>query len=293
MRTCTIKYALSKEGQKNDLLAGGSGECGRVVSAELTPEFLAVLANDEINASGEIEIHVNCPVKLRGFYFGGGIFKEATIKDYGKPEIEIKASNIYFDGLQSPEQLRDFVITNRLAALQAAEALKGELESMTAEYNLQMEEKKAEKEADEKRRENWRAERERQEKEAAEQKEKEQEQALVEKSAWISKHGSNHLKKAFFAGYDCQRKYVIERLAIEIPDGRADFDDNLRWKDRSCPSEKMLDLSLELKKAGYDASVKWMTHSLYDNDYCEEYEEEEGVVIEKDLGKYDVVIYNR
>lgn len=54
----------------------------------------------------------------------------------------------------------------------------------------------------------------------------------------------------------------------------------------------MLDLSLELKKAGYDASVKWMTRPLFD-DPCGDYEEEEGVVVEKYLGKYDVVIYNR
>lgn len=48
--------------------------------------------------------------------------------------------------------MRDFVITNRLAALQAAEALKGELESMTVEYNRKVEEKRIQEEADEKER---------------------------------------------------------------------------------------------------------------------------------------------
>ncbi len=112
--------------------------------------------------------------------------------------------------------------------------------------------------------------------------------AETERQEWIEANGSEFLRKATDAGYDCQRRYVTERAAIEHPGATVDFGDNAAWKSRSCPSEAALDLALEI-----DGTVVWLTDSPrtekrgvyedYDFDPCE------AVVVRGYLGKYDVV----
>ena len=61
-----------------------------------------------------------------------------------------------------------------------------------------------------------------------------------EKAEWIQAHGSQHLREAFTRGYDCQRMYILERVAQELPgyevyqfDGR-DESFNSSLKDTFC-----------------------------------------------------------
>lgn len=109
----------------------------------------------------------------------------------------------------------------------------------------------------------------------------------AEKSAWITEHGSDFLRQAFTAGYDCQRRYVTERAALEFPGYAVDFDDRAEWRERSCPSEKGL---AEALAAG--GTVVWLTrHPRHpaDDGYGEDDTEYEAVAIRGFLGKYDLV----
>ncbi len=110
----------------------------------------------------------------------------------------------------------------------------------------------------------------------------------AKKSDWIQEHGSSHLQKCLAGGYSCQRLYVEERAAIELPDFRIDFSGKSDWKERSNPSEVALDLETELKAKGFDAQIVWLTNGT-EEDYDEPFEPCEAIVVRYYLGKYDTI----
>lgn len=75
----------------------------------------------------------------------------------------------------------------------------------------------------------------------------------AERSAWIEAHGSEHLRAAHAEGYNCQRRYITERAALELPGWEVDFDARADWRKRSCPSEAALKAALEV-----GARVVWL-----------------------------------
>lgn len=128
--------------------------------------------------------------------------------------------------------------------------------------------------------------------------------AETAKSDWIKMHGSAHLKRAFGRGYDCLRRYVVERVAVEAPGFTVDFDSKSDWKSRPCPSVLALDAEdeaapiAEALKLALPPVVVWLTSSAQDtvpaseehSDYDEEdFEPCEAVVLRSYLGKYDLV----
>lgn len=116
---------------------------------------------------------------------------------------------------------------------------------------------------------------------------KEQKEArLAERATWVATHGSDYLKKAIGAEYDCAKQYVTERAALELGTGfKVDFGKTINWDRRSCPSEQALDLALELQGKGFNAEVVWL------KDYEGEtpLETREAVAVRNYLGKYNVV----
>jgi len=128
-------------------------------------------------------------------------------------------------------------------------------------------------------------------------------QAATEKAAreqeradWIGLHGSERLRAAVGAGYNCQRLYITERAALEYPGYTVDFDDNAEWKPRSCPSTEALAEHLRVApnlREDESVRVAWLTHGIEADDTedydREPYEEREAVVIEYWLRKYDLV----
>jgi len=81
-----------------------------------------------------------------------------------------------------------------------------------------------------------------------------------EKAEWIKTHGSQHLKEAFARGYDCQRMYILERVAQELPGYEVyQFDGRDEWElyNRSCPSPEALEEVKRLEAQGYHPVVKW------------------------------------
>jgi hypothetical protein len=107
---------------------------------------------------------------------------------------------------------------------------------------------------------------------------------VADRVAWIATHGSEFLRKACGAGYDCQRRYVIERAALERPGFVVDFDDRAAWRDRSCPSEAALDLALAV-----GGQVVWLTTPGYEISEAEYWEPCEAVLIRQYLGQYDLI----
>ena len=123
---------------------------------------------------------------------------------------------------------------------------------------------------------------------------KERVQAAI--AQWIEEHGSEYLKRAFGMGYNCHRKYVIERAACEAPGFTVDYSDKAEWKDRSCPSAKALDEAVAAGNLGLgEARVVWLTNGPVDvltpiDELLDDYfSPREAVVISEYLGKYNLV----
>lgn len=103
-----------------------------------------------------------------------------------------------------------------------------------------------------------------------------------DRAAWVTAHGSDYLKKAVGAGYDCQQKYVHERAALEHPDYTVDYHDAAGYRERSCPSEAALDEALRVH-----GEVVWLKSHPTTED--EDFTPCEAVVIHDYLGKYDLI----
>ena len=117
-----------------------------------------------------------------------------------------------------------------------------------------------------------------------------------QRAEWITEHGSEHLRAAVNAGYNCQRLYTSERAALEYPGYEIDFDGNAAWKSRSCPSTGALAEELRVTpslREGERIAVVWLTHGIgsddRDEDDPEEYQEREAVAIDNWLGRYTLL----
>ena len=264
-----IKYLLSEEGRKKSLLAGGDGKEKQVVEADITPEVLELA---EVDHDGEAVL--NLTYALTSDLKVGLKFGEIRI-------VELVGS-FTFDAPQTAEQL---IVAEkaRRARIEAKRLeLQPELERERAKY--------AEKQAREKAEEDKRIEEQR--KRDAD-KEKERAAKEAERLAWIETHGSDYLQRAVKLGYNCQRQYVTERAALELPGYEVDFDNRAAWKSRSCPSMAALEEVERLIQQGYDAEVVWLTEPIQepeysDDDYCC-FEPCETIVVRNYLGKYDLV----
>lgn len=121
-------------------------------------------------------------------------------------------------------------------------------------------------------------------------------EALAVKADWISEHGSDHLKRAIEKGHDCQRKYVIERAAIEAPGYVVDFENAADWKERTCPSLSALNEADKAEALGIgDAEIVWLTDEPRSSKrsaadcYEDEFQACEAVIIHNYLDKYNLI----
>jgi len=126
---------------------------------------------------------------------------------------------------------------------------------------------------------------EREEKRKMKQAKKEAEER--EKAQWIQANGSQHLREAFTRGYDCQRMYILERVAQELPGYEVyQFDGRDEWElyNRSCPSPEALEEVKRLEAQGFHPIVKWAKLSESDEDEGGEAE----IVYLEDFHGYEV-----
>lgn len=126
------------------------------------------------------------------------------------------------------------------------------------------------------------------------------ERGAAEKARWIAAHGSDHLKRAFAAGYNSQRPYVLERAAAEWPGWVVDFNDTAQWNERSFPSTEALDAADAAGALVEDAAevhdygeprVVWLTaepsNAIRDDD-DDDYGDTEAVIVSGFIGKYNL-----
>jgi hypothetical protein len=112
----------------------------------------------------------------------------------------------------------------------------------------------------------------------------------AERARWIEVNGSAHLRCAVGSGYNCQRRYVKERHALEHPDYHLDWGNQAQWKARACPSPEALDEALAV-----GGRVVWLTRPSYqvpveDGTYEPvPWPPREAVVIAQYLGKHTLI----
>lgn len=128
----------------------------------------------------------------------------------------------------------------------------------------------------------------------------------AQKDAWIREHGSEHLQRAWAAGYNSQRQYVLERASVEAPGWTVDFNGTAEWDSRSFPSAEALDLEEQARAlaeaiGGRLVGVVWLTAPPsadvptddddyeYEQYFSDRYEAREAVVIAEYLQSYHLV----
>jgi len=119
------------------------------------------------------------------------------------------------------------------------------------------------------------------------------EKARRERRDWIAQSGSDYLRRAVGAGYDCTRQYGTERAAHELPGGTLLLGKRFHrscWQDRSCPSEAALDACLALRQAGHAADVVWLTDDGTEDERDDPYEPEEAVIVRRYLSRDDCAV---
>lgn len=291
-----IRYLLSGQGRKASVLAGGDGRELQTLEVDITPQLVEL---GEVSVLGDVRLHV-------------GFWSSAWVKEFHPSQVGLKrvvthsfeapgwhwstdTGIHYFDTPQTPEALLAWEQA-RVSALAAAESDPETLAKIAAFEAAYAERKAGEMAA--------RAERQARD-EAARAKQLAREEAFraerqareAEKAAWIAAHGSDYLKRAAALGYDCQRQYVTERAAREVPGFILDFHDRAEWKSRACPSEEALGQVEALLEQGFQAEVVWLTRPADaepDNENFDPYqgfEPCEVVVVSNYLGKYTLVCY--
>ena len=103
-----------------------------------------------------------------------------------------------------------------------------------------------------------------------EEEKKKKEARQKEMEEWISKHGSERLRRARKRGYCCNKQYLLERVEkdFDTPATLAHQND-VEYKDRSCPTLSALDIEKSLIDKGHDASIHWGCRE-YENEHCED-----------------------
>jgi hypothetical protein len=142
------------------------------------------------------------------------------------------------------------------------------------------------------------------EKEATKHREREKAETKARKAeerlAWARDHGSERLRRAIEADYNCNRLYWNERAALEYPGYTLDYDGNAEWKDRSCPSLEALNERDEVLEThpGIKATIVWLTDEPQawpiardekEYDYSEEFEQCEAVLVDDPAYEHNLI----
>lgn len=99
--------------------------------------------------------------------------------------------------------------------------------------------------------------------------------------------GGNYLRRATALGYECQQRYIEERVAFELPGFQADFDNRARWEIRICPSTEAAAEVIALLDNEH-AVVAWLRRPPQ-KDTLVNFKPCEAVVIKGYLGEYTLI----
>lgn len=293
IKEIAVIYYLDENGRKDAILKGMSGKEKQTILVSVTPELLE-LAKVDIQGNITVDVATKTIYKVKEtsknldlrISIDNTTYSVTTyVMNY--PIFATEETTIYFDHVPTKDEMYEFIIKKYREEREKYEEAKKEFEVKLNEFNENILPKLINEEREKLQKKLLEEQKEKQKEEEKRQRE------LKEKKEWIEKYGSEHLKKAFSQGFDCQRLYIEERAAKEFPGFILDFDDDAEWRGRSCPSKQALEEMIELKEKGYKANVVWVTWIPADlmgedEDYYE-FEETEAVVIENYVGKYTLI----
>lgn len=294
LKEVSVTYYLSEEGRKDSILKGGDGKREQRILIPLTHELLKFA---DVSENGEVILNLSTKNNYKLDHENNwryvkidvdGVEIEKNIHCIDVPSIEIIKENIEFEHVLTSEEAYNYLIKKYKDEEDQHNEIKKLYEEEIKKYNEEILPKLIE-EAKEKIVEDMN--RKREEEEKKKEREAQKKHLEEEKFKWIKQYGSDYLKRAVENGFDCQRKYVLERAAKEFPDFIVDFDDSAEWNSRSCPSEQALSEMINLKEKGYNANVVWLTklpngyddYDYYDIEPCE------AVIVRGYLGSYDLI----
>lgn len=277
---CKILYLLNEEGRKASLLSGGDGNRNQSINTPVTKELLD-MAWVDYNGEAIVKIgyrdsgnewlessNVKIATEIKEEYIGEGVYK---------PVIKDITEVVEFDKPQTIEELLAFEKNRVLTYEKSLNDNKEKIKPLLLKFEEEMKVYKKEKEEKE---EKLRLKKEEREEKIRQEKLKK----IAEKEEdinWIKTKGSDYLKQCLELGYNCQRKYMEERVKKEFPDFELDFDDYADWKERVSPSQEALDEVTKWLDKGFDSRIVWLTASVNgsEDDYFNNFEECEAVVI--------------
>ena len=284
-KTCKVMYLLNEEGRKESLLSDGDGKRIQELETPISKELMELASVDNDG---------NAVIKI-GFKNNGDSYDKVLIgyevKECSiyRPSIEKVSKVVEFDKLQTVEELLIFE-KNRLEDIKKSlNESEEKLKPLLEEYILKerkKEEEKLQREEDLRiKREQEQLERGRLEKEEKLRKEKEKE----EDEKWIRTNGSEYLNQCLDLGYNCKRKYLIDRVEKQDPGFDVDFDNNAGWKVRVSPSQEALDEVVYWSEKGFKAKIVWLTASIHGgyHDFSTDFEPREAVTIQ--FKGYDLI----
>ena len=321
-----VIYELSKEGQKQNILAGGNGKAMQEFTTPVTEKLIKF---------AEVDDEGNLTLKMRFF----PEYRKIPIKDneYSSSIEEITDirligywHDIYnkfynkFDTTQTIDTINTFIDEK----LKEYEELKANIEKNNKEAHEKFEEEKKIKLAEEQanlerslknkinkatqcveeaegnRKETSISHAEYYVKELPDVPERvallerletlrkdiaEKVQKIVnERKEWILKYGSQYLKDCLEMDIKANKEYVFERAALEFPDFEVDYKDNAGWEEKVSPSQKAIDELKDLWNKDIKSEIVWLTNPIDENDEYG-FESCEAIAIRNFLGKYDLI----
>ena len=291
-KLCKIMYLLSEEGRKASLLGGGDGKEIQCITTDINEDVLKLA---RVTTDGEAYITIGFKDYSYDDYLKG---KNLTSSNWIKnidaiintKVVYVNRENFYepyikkvsgvkrFDKPQTVEQLIEFQnnITEYVNK-KIVEELTPRFKELFKKYE---EEKRPYEEVEIRKRKEIEA-NQKEEEARKEERKRLKEESKKEDLDWIEKYGSDYLKSATKLGYNCQRKYMEERIEKEFPDFELDFDNIAYWKERVSPSQEALDEVTKWLDKGFNSQIVWLIESVNGSEYDHEndFEECEAVVI--------------
>lgn len=77
----------------------------------------------------------------------------------------------------------------------------------------------------------------------------------IDKKKWITKYGSQSLKKSIESGNNMDKEYIEERSKVEFPEYELEHKRNVRWIYTYDTDPELINEIKEINKKGFDASI--------------------------------------
>jgi len=262
--------ATFSESQKAQIVARGD-EIGSIYTFEMLRKYATVFSATSAHSKAfrvsndEIEVVLLGELRIQEY-------RDAEGRWIGTHHIKPDFCNAIADGTLQDAASCDPIMQKIAKLLDAKEAArqaaieKAERNAEQAERERPERETREALEAEQKRIAKEARDAEKAEREAIEKAERDH--AKAEKLDWIEAHGSEQLRKGTAAGYNCQKQYIIERVARDLgAEYLLDHSEAIKTKDRSCPSlEALEEVERAAEIAGYTAKVVWLPNGFRDED---------------------------